>query len=153
MKRLCALAVAAVLTAALAAAPALSAGLAPFKTGRYIGKTSQGFPISFSLRYIKTCGGRAQLKLCLIQTGHLKISAKCSDGKTNTNPHIDIVQIAVGKSGVVSGSSVIEVIPWHIKVRRNGTLAGSMSFKGTALYSGSVSCRSGKVSFSAKVVK
>ena len=151
MKRLCALA--AVLAAALAATPALSAGPAPFKTGRYIGKTSQGFSISFSLRYIKTCGGREQLKLCLMQTGHLKISAKCSDGKTNTNPHIDIVQIAVGKSGVVTRASGIELISWRVKVRRNGTLAGSMSYKGTALYNESVTCKSGKVSFTAKVVK
>jgi hypothetical protein len=125
-RRLCVLALAAVAAAALAAAPALSAALTPFQTGRYVGQTSQGFTIVFSLRYIKTCGGRQKRTLCLIQTGRVKISATCSDGKTNTNPHLDIVRIAVGNSGVVSGSSGIELIPRHIKVRRNGTLAGSM---------------------------
>ena len=70
------LAIALLLVGAIAAD---AAGKKPFKTGLYVGKTSQGEPVKLK---IATCGTNQCVQA--LESSEIQIQMKCSNGETGT---------------------------------------------------------------------
>jgi hypothetical protein len=139
-------------SAALASGPS-------FKTGKYKGKTSQGFKLTFVLKKLDDCVGdrNGALVLCLSQpdSGEGYLALKCADGSTS-NDYEDVFAQVHG-NGVVKftsypdgkGSGHGEMVV-HVKVAHNGTICGYFIDHVIYPQSNNLHCNSGKVTFKAK---
>jgi len=121
------------------------AAAAPFKTGLYVGMTSQHKPFSFYVKTTRECGRRAGL--CLYTKTQAYISEPCTNG-TETNAYADPGPLIVGKSGIVKETlNLFSTVVIYIKLGHNGTASGR--FTATDTEEG-LSCSSGTVTFTAK---
>jgi hypothetical protein len=137
----------------LALAPSVSAA-SSFRTGTYSGKTTQKQKVGFELANSNIeCPGSGNSKLCLYQldTQSANINLACPGG-TDDGVEELINPVVVPTDGVLRKSfgqvDVAGRLTYEIKVHRSGTLTGS--FEESLSAGGGPTCKSGKVTFSAK---
>jgi hypothetical protein len=145
--------VASLTAAALVALPASSSASAHFKTGTYLGKTSQHATIKFKLHDVTGCTGKTASKMtyCLGETVQANVELKCPDGSTS-HSYLDI-------SGSLSAAGVLKVtyagdehIFADLKLTPGGKLTGYTTVKQPETANPKPVCSSGKIGITAKLV-
>jgi hypothetical protein len=130
--------------------PAAIAAKSPFRTGLYVGKTSEGEPVRFT---VAGCGS----KQCLESAGgsYFSVGLSCPSSGQTEEQLIELPAGTIARNGTVTYSvgaspgATEKRASEKFKVARNGTLTGRIRLSET-LETGT-RCESGDVTLKAKI--
>jgi hypothetical protein len=128
----------------LAVAAVALASAKPFKTGLYVGKTSQGEPLKLK---VANCG-KAQCVEAL-ESAETTIELPCNNGETSHETFFPSIDAIKSNGKVVVDTDGFAKVTATLKVTHDGTMTGRL--RSTETLENGAKCDSGNVTLKAKI--